>query len=292
MNGITSSTDTGLGWLGENIFEALMETLNAWLDLFSGLIDGTFTMTVYVNETKHVGTVVAFTMTLAYILLITATLKQLIDIYGFHTSGDSNESPIEVIYRASVSSMLISVSEFFYSKFFEFSKKLGQDVETATASKAITSLADKIKSIMVIENIIQGVTMTCIILIAIMIFFVIASIRGAQLILFRILFPIFAVDRSFTNKERWSNFLQAYIACFVGFAVQILCFNMFRLSFMDMSTSNIGVLSFSVVPTFGWLLMAIKAPAWLDKYAFKSGVGESISRTVQSAGSILMMRTM
>lgn len=272
-------------WLTNNIFASLNEILKNILDYFSNIINNEFLITTYINDTQQVKTVVNFTVALAYMLLVATTVKQLIDIYGLHTTGDSNESPLEVVYRASVSSVLIAGSELFYTEFFKFTSRLGKDITMATSGETIT---DKCNSWMGMENAIAGVLMTLVIVIAIVIFFVIASIRGAQVMLFRVLFPIFAIDRSFTNKDRWNKFLQSYVGCFIGFTVQLLCFGMFRSTFMQVGNGNLATTA--TIASFGWLIMAIKSPKWLDQYVFKSGMGEGLSRSLSQAGSILMMR--
>lgn len=278
---------TGLNlWLTKNIFASLSEIISGWLDYFSSVINNGFMLTTYINDTEQVRTAVNFTVALAYVLLVAVTVKQIIDIYGFHTSGDANESPIEVIYRASISSVLIAASELFYKQFFHFTKNVARDIGEVTSSKTISNQLD---SVLGIQNVVAGTCMVVIMLIAIIIFFLIAAVRGAQLMLFRILFPIFSVDRSLTNKERWNKFLQSYVACFIGFTIQLLCFNMFRLSIMDFGTEVANV---STIASFGWLIMAIKSPKWLDQYVFKSGVGEGLSRSISQAGSILMTRAM
>lgn len=271
-------------WLTKHIFATISEVLIDWLDYFSGVINDEFMVTTYINDTEQIKTVVNFTVALAYVLLVAVTVKQIIDIYGFHTSGDANESPVEVIYRASISSVLIAASELFYKQFFNLTKNIAHDIGEITASKSIT---DQCNTLLGIPNVVAGVFMVIIILVAIVIFFVVAAIRGAQLMLFRILFPIFSIDRSFTNKERWNKFIQSYAACFLGFSIQLLCFNMFRLTFMDIGTESAN---WPIVAAIGWLVMAIKAPAWLDQYIFKSGMGSGLGRILSQAGSILMMR--
>lgn len=277
----------GINWLTKNIIVTLSDILGNFLDIFGSLINSVSWLTTVVSDTVEVQNVITFTIALAYVLLIATTLKQIIDIYGLHTSGDSNESPVEVVYRASISSVLIASSELFYSQFFKFTTFLEKDIGKVTTTKTITEQCD---TLLKLENtMIAGVLMVFITVIGVIIFFITTSIRAAQLMLFRILYPIFAIDRSFSNKERWSNFFQSYASCFLGFVLQVLCFNMFRLEF-----TRLGLIAggFNYVNVLGWLILAIKAPSWLDKYAFKSGVGEGLSRALSQAGSILMMRAM
>lgn len=275
------------GWLAEAILKFLNEFLTDEINYFSSIINNEFMLTTYIYNIPEINDVINFTVALSYVLLVAVTVKQILDIYGFHTAGDSNESPIEVIYRASISSVLIAASELFYKQFFHFTKNVATDVGTITTSK---NLSDQCMTLVSLEqHTYAGVIIVVITLIAIVMLFIISAIRGAQLTLFRILFPVFAIDRSLTNKERWSNFLQSYVACFLGFIIQILCFNLFRLNFMKIGTESAN---WSFVAAMGWLIMAIKAPAWLEKYVFKSGVGEGLSRAITQAGSILMMRAM
>lgn len=278
-----------MGWLLTNITAMLAEVIGQFLDGFGVVINAGFMLTTVINNTTEVQNTIKFTVALAYMLLIAVTAKQIIDIYGLHSYGDANESPVEVVYRASVSSVLIAASELFFSEFYKFTSKLGVDIGKVTTEKTITA---QCRTLYQIENLaVVGIIMTIVILVAVMAFVVIAAVRGAQLMLFRILFPIFAIDRSLTNKERWNNFIQSYVACFVGFIIQMLCFNMFRLSFTKIALDQgPEARIFAFIPAFGWLIMAIKSPAWLDKYVFKSGIGEALSRSLQSAGSIFMMR--
>ena len=38
----------------------------------------------------------------------------------------------------------------------------------------------------------------------------------------------------------------------------------------------------------GWLLMSIKAPKWLDRYTYSSGVGHTMGSTAKSFGRIFV----
>lgn len=280
-----------MSWLAQKIIECLREYVIEFIthDAMGKMINNGFILATVANDTVYVQKAIVFTIALSYVLLVAVTVKQIIDIYGLHTSGDASESPVEVIYRASVSSVMIATSELFFKEFFKFTTLISADVSNLNNWSKET-LTAQCRSILDIPTFtVVNLVMVLIILVALIVFYIKAFIRGAQLMLFRILFPVFAVDRSLTNKERWNKFFQSNVSCFLGFIVQLFCFNMFRQSFIEAGTQ---ILSFTWFVAFGWLLMAIKSPNWLDQYVFKSGVGEVLSKSISQAGSILMMRAM
>lgn len=278
-----------VNWLAKNLAEFISVYLNEFLDVFGGYLNQSFKMAALINDIDIINDAAIFVKTMAYVLLTFATIKQLLDIYGFHTSGDANENPVEVIYRASVSSVIIAATDLFYTECLDFSERVGEDIGSISVTGS--TISEQCTSVALMGNYVGlGVFMSLIIVIAVIVFMIIAGIRGAQLSLFRTLMPVFAVDRSLTNKERWTNFLWSYIACFLGFALQILCFNVFQYFFLSMSLGNEMANTF--MAAMGWLIMAIKAPSWLDKYVFKSGLGDAVGRTIQSAGSIWLMKHM
>lgn len=102
--------------------------------------------------------------------------------------------------------------------------------------------------------------------------------------------PIFASDIVSTNNEKWSSFFASYLVLFFGYSIQLFCFDMFINSFASLEFSETldfheGTVTWMLL--IGWLLMSIKAPKWLDRYTYSSGVGHTMGSTAKSFGRIV-----
>ena len=125
-----------------------------------------------------------------------------------------------------------------------------------------------------------------IILIGFIIFCVVAGVRGAELTLMKLLLPLFAVDLLTTNRERWNNFFTTYMITFFSYSLQLICFKMCSMTFMAINYD--GDYSIRFVTVLGWLILMIRAPRWLEKFAYSSGIGNAAASTMRFAPMYLL----
>lgn len=279
-----------MGWLTEIVIGFIADVAEEFLNAFAGIINNGYAITLFLSETKTVSTAVAFTKLLACVLLTAVAIKQVIEIYGLHTAGDSNEDAVEVLYRTSLSTMLISTVDFVYKQLLTFSVRLIKDVQSISKSKISDELDNMLDSqIFICVSVLLAVVMIVMLIVSL----VISAIRGAQLTLMRVLYPIFCINKASSNPDKFNKFMWKYVTSFVSYAIQIFCFGQFvyflQQSYLQVDNGN-PILSLNCLLAIAWLYMVIKSPDWLDEFTFKSGVGSSLGRTVQSAGQILLMR--
>lgn len=276
-------------WLTESIFGFIADVAEEFLNAMAGVINNGYAITLFLNETNTIKTATSFTKILAFSLLTIMAIKQIIEIYGLHVSGDSNEDAVEVLYRTSLAAMLIATGDFVYKQLLSFSVKLIKDVESIVKSRIANQLDNMLDSQ---TFICVSIILAVILIVMLMISIVVSSIRGAQLTLMRVLYPIFCVNKASSNPDKFNKFMWKYVTTFLSYAIQVFCFGQF-VYFLQQSYLTTGenpVLSLNCFLTLAWLYMVIKCPDWLDEYMFSAGVGSSVGRTVQSAGQILMMR--
>ena len=121
-------------------------------------------------------------------------------------------------------------------------------------------------------------------LVGFIIFSIVAGIRGAELTLMKILFPLFAVDLLTTNRERWNSFFTTYVITFLSYSVQLLCFKLCNMTFVTIDYG--GNFNIRFITVIGWMVMMIRAPKWMEKFAYSSGLGGMASSSVR----FLLMR--
>ncbi|MDI9241919.1 conjugal transfer protein TrbL family protein [Fusibacillus kribbianus] len=275
-----------LGWVSKQIGKFLLNLIEGMLDYFGDFLDNIFFKIADMNDNEIISSVVLFTTTLAITLLILMTIKQLFNVYLLQTVGDAESDPLDYVVKASIATALISCNGWIFSELMNFSKALSQDV-TSSVDQGVTEMGKGILASIgdsLGPALLVFVILFLIIIISYFAFMVVAGIRGAELVLMKILFPIFAVDYVTETRERWSNFFSAYIICFVGYALQILCFQMFTRSFSYIEAGKFGT---AVIATCGWAVLMLRAPKWLERFAYSSGLARQGGGTVR--GMLRMM---
>lgn len=109
-------------------------------------------------------------------------------------------------------------------------------------------------------------------------------LKAAEITLSKILLPVFALDLINTNSEKWNMFIFQYIINFLGFVVQMVCYQIFTYYFLKLDIFEF----MDWMVALGWLFMCLKTPKWLEKYIYATGTGQAIGRGAGRLGQVLM----
>ena len=115
-------------------------------------------------------------------------------------------------------------------------------------------------------------------------FFVSAVLRGAEVTLNKVLLPIFAVDMLKANPERWNMFIFQYFISFISYLVQMFCFQMYAILYAHLDFTDFR----QYLVMVAWLILCIKAPKTLEKYIYATGTGRAVSQGASRLGQVVM----
>ena len=271
-----------MNWITKNIMGFIADLMSGFLDMFGKLINNVFEVIADINlENQIVVNANNFMVLCSLAFLAFAAGKQILDVYVFQTSGDPDAEPLQLAVRLAQACAVICSSGWLFNEFLKFSKYFTTDL---LASASNTDVQGHMKSLLeaadaaVSQFIGYNITLL-VILVGLIIFMVVAGIRGAELTLMKVLFPLFAVDLITTNRERWNNFFTTYVVTFLGYSIQLLCFRMCSETFVGLNFDAYYPVRF--LTTIGWIVLMIRAPKWMEKFVYSSGVGNLTSSTVR-----------
>ena len=281
-----------MSWLLDLLADAISEFVNGLLDLIGGLIDNMFVAALNANQTSFITGLCNLTSALALALLGVAAVKRVFDVYIMQTKGDSDQNPVELLYRVSLVVAVIGSNGWLWTELKNFSLALSGDVRAEEAGVSIGHSLRSCISLAFSASSGAGSGLLCafalfiiFLIILLVIFAVITAIKAAEVTLQRVLLPIFAVDLLTSEQEKWNSFLLSYVITFCSYAVQAACFKMAASSIAGLAIDSMRYFVLAV----GWIVLAIKSPDWLKKFTYSSGLGRVIGEAGRTA-SLLLIR--
>lgn len=279
-----------INWLYQNAIELAGNFMIGLTNLVGTSINNIFFDIVELNnESPYVSNAMTFTMLFSTTLLGFMAAKQVLDVYILEVNGDSDESPLNLLVRVSQALAVAMSSSWIFDTLLSFCKKFSKDLitssETVDVSVSLnTSIVNASSDITLASGGI--IVFMALLFVGYIVFTLVAAIRGGEVILMKILCPIFAVDLVTTSREKWNAFFSGYLSAFLFYSVQVFCFTM-SLKYISFTTSgNID----NIVRCGAWLILAIKSPKILEKYAHTSGVSRAASSGMRLAAQMLIMR--
>lgn len=276
-----------MSWVTKKIYNFLS-------DLFEGLVEtfGSLIINLFTNETNSIISssqvlgAVMVTTGVATAMISVMTMKQLFCTHILETDGDPDADPLQQLVKASVAIALIQTNSTVlnvllrYAALFTTSilNGAGNTLEGLNSGAIVSNIAAAgVSSIVaIIFAIIYAVGMVMLALKA--------GFRTVELAIMEILYPIFCLDILTVQQERWKTFFASYLVTIFGYAIQILCF------VLSIAFAFSGLGGFFVALAF--LFFAVKAPNWLEKYAYASGAGRTAAGAARSVQQFMMMRRM
>lgn len=276
-------------WLTQNICDFLRDLIGGTVEYFGKWINNIFLLVVeWNNENVYVKTAERYFIMLGLALVSLITVKQILDGYVMESDYDSDADPFNLIIRIAQTVAVICSSAWIFNFVLNLSKEFASDVVTATSTVGVSN---QVQSLLDIDVTSIGLALSAyyamigIIVGALIVFTVISGLRGCELIAMKLFLPVFALDLLTLSRERWKNYFMGYLIAFFTYGVQVL--------FLTIALKSMASLSFSD-PQYGfmalaWLIMGIKAPKFLEKYLYKTGVSSAASSGIRMVAQTAMI---
>lgn len=264
------------------LFDILTDLLRSMLDHIGIGISSIYEYAIKINQTSQVSAACAFTMLLGSALCSLVVILQLTNTYGLGISGDPDQEPTEIIYRLCKALGIMGANVWIFNQINEFVTAAARDLTKILAS-SVTAI-DTMNEM--IDNANDLFTCVCagVVIICIVLFFISACLRGAEVTLNKVLLPIFAVDIIRSNPERWNMFFFQYIISFVSYLAQMFCFQMYTILYAHLDITNFS----HVLVLAAWLILCVKTPKTLEKYIYATGTGRAVSQGASRLGQVIM----
>lgn len=277
-----------MNWLLKNIIGAFADLVTGFLDFVGTVVIDIFDniATINISNTQVVNAS-RFTTMFGLALLTLMAIKHYLTVYMLETDGDPDADPINILVRLSQAVALICCNTYIFDQMMLFSRAFADDLSSSPGTPDFTVTASSyIQAAMTgySSSIVGSVILLLVVVIGVIIFCVIAGIRGAELSLMKIAFPIFAVDLLTTNRERWNAFLTTYVITFITYAVQIFCFRMFCSSFSKIIVEQFNE---NMLIMLGWFILMLRTPKWLERFCYSSGIGRAAGGGMRMAQFML-----
>lgn len=283
-----------MNWVLKNLGEVIGNLVTGMLDFFNDLINNLFINVADVSiGNSLIQNATVFTTAFGIALITFIGLKQYFTTFVMETGGDPDSDPLDILLRCSQAVAICCANDFIFTFFMKFSKSFVHDlVDSAnTPEKEVTEyIGDLVKDYLIHDLTPAYIIFFLILLIFVIgmvIFCILAGIRGAELSFMKILLPIIAADLVTAKRERWESFITSYIITFLYYGIQLLAYKMFVSSLACVTG---GELSKELIIAFGWFIIMLRSPKWLEKFCYSTGVARMTGETVRMAPYMIMSR--
>lgn len=280
---------SGINFVTEMLLALFGDFLTDIYSKIGTVITDIYVYTVEINQTEQVAAVVLFSMLLGAGLAGFVVVKEIINNYGLGTTGDPDQDPMEIIFRLCKALGMMGMNTWLFNEMIRFSTAVADDVvEAMNISDGNEEFNNRMLTLLS-NSYSAPTTAMCsgVIVVGLVLFGIAACIRGAELTLNKILLPIFALDIIKSNPEKWNMFIFQYGISFFSYILQMFCFNMYIIQYLQMDVNDIDFKAFLVL--VAWLVLSIKTPGWLEKYIYATGTGKAVSQGASRLGQVVMM---
>lgn len=278
-------------WLTENICSLLTDFMGGIIDTYGSFINNIFFSFVQIANTNeyYINAQRLFVL-LGFALVGLMSAKVISAGYLLETAYDSEEDPFNLLIRIVQATAVISSSGWIFNYGLQFSKDLCDDM---LGSTDVTGFSGKTQTLL--QTTMTGsrtdsafIVMLAVLLIAFIVFSVMSGLRAGELLAMNLFLPIFAIDLLTNSRERWSNFIMGYGFAFISYAIQTLFFMISLKSYISAEYTNQSYMLSALV----WMIVAIKAPQFIEKYLYKTGVSSAASSGLRMVVQTVAMRSM
>lgn len=266
-----------MNWITENIINFITDLVGGAIEFLGDIINNIFfTIVQYAVESPYGINAQKVMVSMGFALLALNVVKIVTSGYLLETDYDPDAEPLDLVVRIAEATAVISCSGWIFDYVLQLSKDFASDLIDSTG---VTGYSQQTKALL--DPSIYGgslslstyVIFICLILIAVIVFTVVSGLRGGELIAMKLFLPIFAIDLLSTNRERWNNFFLGYLMAFFTYAIQILFYTIALKNYMSANLTS----PLYFIATAVWMILAIRAPRFLEKYLYKSGVSSAAS---------------
>lgn len=278
-----------MNWLTNQLTEVITDYLNSGLTFFTSAIIAIVDNNIELFTASEISAAVSVTTSIAMVLVIILAFKQLWGIYVMESEGNPDQDPLEVIVRVAKVIAIISVNNWLFDTLTALSKNFSTDLVGSCNFTEFSVKFDALLKVIVnpTGSVAMLVLMLVVLLITVVIFAFKSGIRAGELVIMKILFPIFALDQLSAGSERWNNFLESYITTFFGYTIQLFLFRLGLNRSIQGMVSGLSGTASNYFAAFVFFLLAIKIPKWLEKWTYSSGIGAAVSNVGRSAAYMI-----
>lgn len=277
-----------MNWIYKNIGEMLGNTLQGILDFCHDWLITFLDSEVEMMSTSEIAAAVKVTTGIGVALVVLMCFKQVWSIYVMETDGNPDADPMQVAVKGAMALALIGANTFIFNTLQSLSRSFAKDLVGSVSAATFTTKASAL-----LNSLVFGATFTASMNVIVLIISVLMliglgikmGIRGGELMLMKILFPIMAVDKISSGSERFNDFFSKYIVTFFGYAFQMFCTR------MALNRIIAGMVAGGMFKNYFagivWFWLALKTPKWLEKFAYSSGIGQTAAGVGRSAAYII-----
>lgn len=290
--GILQIKEIYMSWISENICALLTDLLSAVIDSYGTFISNIFFSFVKVaSENTYYKNGQMLFVLLGFSLIGLMTAKIVSSGYMLETAYDSEEDPFNLLIRIAQATAIISSAGWMFSFGLQMSKDLCTDLIGSTAVTGFDgqtrALLDVIKTNSGPQPNLAFIGMILIILISFIIFTIMSGLRAGELLVMNLCLPIFAVDLLTNSREIWNNYFMGYIFAFFSYAIQSLFFMISMKNYLSATYTDQKYMLSALI----WIIVAIKAPQFIEKFLYKTGVSNAASSGLRIVTQSLIMRS-
>lgn len=278
-----------MSWITENICSFLTDFIGGLIDSYGAFINNVFFSFVAIaNTNEYYINAQSLFVLIGFSLVGLMTAKVVASGYMMETAYDSEEDPFNLICRIAETTAIISCAGWIFSYGLQISRDLCDDLLNSTD---VTGFADKTQELLQFTSMGSRsdsafVVMLLIICISFVIFTVMSGLRAGELLVMNLFLPLFAIDLLTNSRERWSNFIMGYAFAFISYSVQTLFFMIALKSYISANYTNQSYM----LSTLVWMIVAIKAPQFIEKYLYQTGVSKAASSGLRMVVQTAAMR--
>lgn len=278
-----------MNWILQNIRECIMNFIDGIFEMIALAVNTIFVSGAELAEHEDLVGAYMVVGLIAFSLVSLVVMKQIFSIYIMETDGDPDSNPLDLLTKAAIAIALISCNAAIYSTMLNFATTFGNELfsslEPVDIVGSIRTAREELFAMQDMANQLISPFFVLIYLVGTTVLCIKAGIRGAELCLMKILFPFFCCDIISSRRERWNAFFTSYLVTMVGYTLQILCFRLSGNQFSRYCGGE-GGMERSMF-AYAFLYLAIKAPKWLEKFIYTSGLGQSVGGGARSAAFML-----
>lgn len=282
-----------MSWITENILSVITDFIGSVIEFFGELINNIFFYIVDMAISSPYGQNAQKVMVaVGFALVSLMVVKIVMSGYLLETDYDSDADPFDLLVRISETTAVISCEGWIFDFTLQLSKDFASDLISSTNVSGYSSQTQSLIDAAVLANTGAStstyVILILAILIATIIFMFVSGLRGGELVAMKLFMPIFAIDFLTSSRERWNNFFMGYMLAFFTYAIQILFYTVAMKTYVSASFSN----RMNLVAACIWMIIAIRAPQFLEKYLYKSGVSSAASSGIRMIAQTAMFKAM
>lgn len=223
-------------------------------------------------------------------LVILFCVKQYFNVYVMESSGDPDADPMDILVRGAEATAIATCSSWFFYTFMNFCSAFASDILEGTSDVDYIASFDSAIEVLVAAPSRNGfiwLIFLLTVIIGIIAFAIIATIRALELSLMYIILPLFCVELTQTSHERFNGLLTNIVVTGLYFSLQLLLFYLFLDQLIAVLTGVTAdsTMQPSAFVALGFMIGMLRSPKWLDKFVYNTGVGSTAARLGGSVGT-------